>query len=302
MAIEIAEKEIQLLLESTYGEVRNFTKLPGGQHALVFSFLAQSKEYVIRINTLKDGFVKDDFAYQNFSSEDVPIPKIEKIGELANGEELFFCVSERVYGERYRNLSEADQQRFFPEVVRLHRALHEIKPVGPGFGDVDFDGRALDRGWKAFLLDKKNEVYWDELEGRSIFRAAFAKECFENFSRNFLQHLPENRNLLHGDLSFDNILIANGKITGLIDWSECKYGDSLYDLAWLSLSTETFDCVSAYEELHPGIPSFHTRVAAYQLWIIIASLEFFAETEQEEKYYSLEARAKRLFPELAKSD
>lgn len=37
--------------------------------------------------------------------------------------------------------------------------------------------------------------------------------------------------LIHGDFTIDNVLVNNGKITGVIDWSGGAYGDPRYDVS-----------------------------------------------------------------------
>ncbi|MFD1888232.1 phosphotransferase family protein [Paenibacillus wenxiniae] len=52
-----------------------------------------------------------------------------------------------------------------------------------------------------------------------------------------LQHLQQNRptdvqqTLIHGDCTMDNVLIDQGQITGMIDWSGGAWGDPRYDIA-----------------------------------------------------------------------
>ena len=40
---------------------------------------------------------------------------------------------------------------------------------------------------------------------------------------------------IHGDLQVDHVFVADGEITGIIDWSEASQGDALFDLATLTL-------------------------------------------------------------------
>jgi aminoglycoside phosphotransferase (APT) family kinase protein len=42
---------------------------------------------------------------------------------------------------------------------------------------------------------------------------------------------PEPR-LIHGDLGPQHILVAGGRVTGIIDWGDCGVGDPALDLAW----------------------------------------------------------------------
>ncbi|ULL17155.1 aminoglycoside phosphotransferase family protein [Paenibacillus sp. H1-7] len=43
--------------------------------------------------------------------------------------------------------------------------------------------------------------------------------------------LPTCQTLIHGDFTIDNVLVNNGKITSIIDWSGGGYGDPRYDLS-----------------------------------------------------------------------
>lgn len=56
-------------------------------------------------------------------------------------------------------------------------------------------------------------------------------------SAELLEHLKQHRplpippTLIHGDFTVDNVLIAEGKVTGIIDWVGGGMGDPRYDLA-----------------------------------------------------------------------
>ncbi|WP_088044699.1 aminoglycoside phosphotransferase family protein [Bacillus sp. EAC] len=40
-----------------------------------------------------------------------------------------------------------------------------------------------------------------------------------------------NQTLIHGDFTIDNVLVKDGEITGIIDWSGGSYGDPRYDVS-----------------------------------------------------------------------
>ena len=48
------------------------------------------------------------------------------------------------------------------------------------------------------------------------------------FERN-LPYASEVRWLFHGDLGFDNLLLLDGEVTGVIDWAQMSYGDWMRD-------------------------------------------------------------------------
>lgn len=52
---------------------------------------------------------------------------------------------------------------------------------------------------------------------------------------------PVPLTLLHGDLFLDNVLTADGRVTGLIDWSFADVGDPRYDVAVATHELTRFD-------------------------------------------------------------
>jgi len=53
-----------------------------------------------------------------------------------------------------------------------------------------------------------------------------------------LEGLPEppRYHLLHGDLNPANVLVAAGRLTGIIDWRYARYGDPLFAFARLRMN------------------------------------------------------------------
>jgi aminoglycoside phosphotransferase (APT) family kinase protein len=71
--------------------------------------------------------------------------------------------------------------------------------------------------------------------------------------------VPQHRRLRHGDLGPEHLLTTDGRVTGVIDWTDVALGDPALDLAWLVHHTPTVFAealVSAYgataEELARG--------------------------------------------------
>ncbi|MGD1110716.1 MAG: phosphotransferase, partial [Mycobacterium sp.] len=53
---------------------------------------------------------------------------------------------------------------------------------------------------------------------------------------------------IHGDLQVDHVFVTGDEVTGVVDWSEARKGDPLYDLATLTVGHEEHlgDVVSGY--------------------------------------------------------
>jgi len=73
---------------------------------------------------------------------------------------------------------------------------------------------------------------------------------------------------IHGDLQITHVFIDGDVVTGIIDWSEASQGDSLYDLATLTLAHEEHldDVIAGYGadvdlDLIPAWWSFRSLIA-----------------------------------------
>ncbi|WP_226683228.1 phosphotransferase family protein [Sutcliffiella horikoshii] len=81
---------------------------------------------------------------------------------------------------------------------------------------------------------KDEKVWLDDM----LNQAAYNLQNYEvDGSEDLLEKIKENRpgnrkqTLIHGDLTVDNILVHNGEVTGIIDWSGGAFGDPRYDVS-----------------------------------------------------------------------
>jgi len=53
---------------------------------------------------------------------------------------------------------------------------------------------------------------------------------------------------IHGDLQITHVFVDGDEVTGILDWSEARQGDPLYDLATLTLAHEDHldDVITGY--------------------------------------------------------
>lgn len=68
---------------------------------------------------------------------------------------------------------------------------------------------------------------------------------------------------IHGDLHIEHVFIDGDKVTGILDWSEARQGDALYDLATLTLAHEEHleDVIAGY-----GVDVDRDLIRAWWSW------------------------------------
>lgn len=110
---------------------------------------------------------------------------------------------------------------------------------------------------------------------------------------------PEPRRvcLIHGDFRTGNYLVANGELTGVLDWEFAAFGDPLEDLGWMLARYWRF---GAYDREAGGIGSRESLFAGYEAasgrpldralvpyWEVMATVRWAViALQQAERHYS----------------
>lgn len=283
---KIDQEIVGSFLSSYYrSPISNLSFIGGGEGSQAFSFEAEGENFIVRVNKHSNsGFKKDRYAFLNFGSKIIPIPEIVDIGQINSGE--FFAISKKVEGGMVRNLSNEEfnntAQSFFKTLEEVHSV--DIKTT-KGYGKWNTEGVSEYTSWKDMLLDVDSHA-------KNMFENTFLeKDVWNQIYAKFVDLVdfcPEDRYLIHGDYSIDNVLAKNGKITGVVDWETSMYGDFLFDVAWLSFWSRGFDYEKSYLEfiktIGKDIENFEERVLCYKLYIGLGSLSFYVYSNQQDKY------------------
>ena len=152
----------------------------------------------------------------------------------------------------------------------LHRSLGRAYgwPEDYAFGPVPIANRQAE-DWPAFWADRRLRPFIADLPadlGRRL----------DGLASKLPEHLPARPApaLLHGDLWGGNILVADGRVSGLID-PACYHGDGEVDIAMLTLFDRPGPAFfGAYGALGPG---HEVRLAIYRLWPALVHLRLFGQ-------------------------
>lgn len=213
---------------------------------------------------MRDGF-EADRAAMAYSSPDLPVPEVLDVGDALGGS---YAISRRHHGRFLEDMG--------PEVApALNRLLAALRAV-PDAGASSWREELLERlvvdqppGWRAKLRAHS--------EADAVFEAACVR------LRELIPSLPERRDLVHGDLLHQNVLVSEdaSRVTAVFSWKCSVRGDHLYDLAW---------CTFWGDLVHPGIAAavdrtFTADEAArhhcYELHIGSTHLGWYAWTDDD---------------------
>lgn len=204
-----------------------------GAWSRCFGFRRGEAELVIRFGKHVDDFQKDQLAYA-YATPALPIPEVLEIGQAFDG---YYAISTRAYGVPLENLSETEWLSLVPALVSALEAMRTADLSATfGVGGWGVEGRGSHMSWASHLLTVAEDLPTQRTHGwRAQLRASPQDDATFTWGLDLLKKVATDsvpRSLIHGDLINRNVLVHEGKISGIFDWGCSRYGDHLYDLAW----------------------------------------------------------------------
>jgi aminoglycoside phosphotransferase (APT) family kinase protein len=201
--------------------------LHGGQVNHVYRI---DEAYVLRIGARERAFQRlkrESELIQSLSGE-IPIPKIYAFGEL---NDRVYQIQQFIPGQKlytvWNGLAPTEQENIAAELAAYLKILHSR--TAPHFGDLHHE-TGLQNSWPDYLSNHFQHTL-DEIEAAHIRMAPgfveLAAAHFEAHQHVLRESVPV---LVHGDLSFGNILVDHGKISALLDFEYAMQAPKDYEL------------------------------------------------------------------------
>lgn len=261
--MDVTLQQAQSFLNNHFGsEVSNVEVVGAGAWSKCYGFRKDKQELVIRFGKYVDDFQTDQRAFA-YNSLALPIPEVLEIGQAFDG---YYAISTRVYGSPLEQLSRKDWSQVVPSLVSALEALRlaDVSHTS-GFGGWNSEGDGMRPTWAEHLLavgddlPERRTYGWREklatsAEGEKVFW--WGVDLLEAILVDTLVSDSIPRCLVHCDLMNRNVLVNEGKISGVFDWGCALYGDHLYDLAWFEF----------WAPWHPELDVGYLRRELEQRW------------------------------------
>jgi hygromycin-B 4-O-kinase len=253
-----------------------------GDWSVAYFFGVDGGHFVLRFAPWRDNF-ETDRAIAEHASADLPIPRVVEIGDACG---YHYAVSERAFGAVLEELDVDTMARAFPSVLRM---LDELRAVdvsrSAGYGPLTPGGDGACVSWRDHLVSVGDDPpgvthgWRARLAARPDAERAF-DDAYVSFAA-LVNAVPELRHLVHSDLLYGNVLVADDGVSAVFDWGCAMYGDFLYDLAWLSFFAPWFPGLDAvdvrgsalahFANIGLAVPDFDARMRCYEAHVGLAS-------------------------------
>ena len=269
MKPELSNQQLLQFLTEKYGSEPQWAPIAEGMESRVLTFIWGDQQYILRVNPNPSGFQKDRWCFQQFHSEELPIPEILEIGSFSS--HYAYCLSRRLPGITLEDSAIPTLQQLTPYVSQVWKVIHQsLLPSSEGFGPFNECGHATFSSWQSFLQStiRGKDQQWDHLFASNLLDATALQPVMHSYLR-LTGHCPEERKLVHGDFGSNNVLTDGKKITGVLDWDCALYGDPLFDVAGSFFWSPWLDCMRIQSEFFQRTlrneANFAVRLQCYQL-------------------------------------
>ncbi|MBS4201902.1 phosphotransferase [Bacillus sp. FJAT-49732] len=271
--------------------VSNVQAITFGELSKVFSYNYQGKAFVIHFNRAGERFLKDEYLYKNLSKLGIPIPRIERNGNI---NDVFFSISEKALGQSLVAYPENEIKKVLPALATEFKKITEIPIDSSGkHGAINHDGEGSFNTWQQYIesfFQKEQDGFWKDWY--TLFDQSFLeKEIFDYYYDMMLElssYAPNEKYLVHGDFHLGNIISDGKDITAIVDWEMATYGDFMFDIANLHFWAPQLEIPQTFYEAWrkngEEIPHFHERLLCGMLFKGIDALRFFAKKEDRAAY------------------
>lgn len=259
-----------------------------GQWSRCYGFVQGGRDLVVRFGRHVEDFERDRVAAR-WATVDLPVPEVL---DLVEESDWWAAISTRVRGEPLESLSTEGWRTVLPSLLASLDAMRAVDlSASQGFGPWDADGCGRHKSWREALLAVGHEGPDDRTPGwrgtvaaepalEAVFVAGLARLTV------LADACPQGHHLIHDDLLNRNVLVTDGRVTGVFDWGCSMYGDHLYDLAhllfwapWypaleaLDLRSKTFEHLDL---IGLAVPDADHRLTACQLRLGLGALAYSA--------------------------
>ena len=213
MKPELSNQQLLQFLTEKYGSEPQWTPIAEGMESRVFTFIWDDQEYILRVNPNQPGFQKDRWCFQQFHSEELPIPEILEIGSFSS--HYAYCLSRRLPGTTLEDSAIPTLQQLTPCVSQVWKVIHQsLLPSSEGFGPFNECGHATFSSWQSFLQStiRGKDQQWDHLFASNLLDTTALQPVMQSYLQ-LTEHCPEERKLVHVDFGSSNVPVSYTHLT-----------------------------------------------------------------------------------------
>lgn len=254
------------------------TRMTTGDQYFVFDVKTASSEYVIRmtIEEQKNKFLSAIYWQEKLIPLGVPLAKFIKTDLEGKYSKFPALLMNRLPGNDlcnvYDHLTDAEKRSLAKEIVTIQTMTNAL-PEGYGYGIMDsYEQKPEAKSWYEFL-ENRLHLFMDIIRKNAVFDADEIKKVIV-IASDLKEELSTVRpRPFLWDASERNVIVNQGKISGIVDVDDLCFGDPLFVLALTHVALEVEDHDSVYTDYWAELLNLNKkallRLRFYQLFYTV---------------------------------
>jgi hypothetical protein len=199
-----------------------------GLAGYVYTILIDDEKYVLKLADDKNLISGSIYWLEMIKDLEIPIPKV--IAENIEAEPFYFvmnCIPGQDLGIVYNTLSSKQKKDIAATLLKFQKEIKKL-PLAPGYGSLNSydDKENLKNTWVEFIESEINRAE-EGISQNHIFPVSYVnrvRNLVPEFKDYFSKVKPEP---FFDDATTKNVLVHNGKLSGIIDLDWITFGDAL---------------------------------------------------------------------------
>jgi len=279
--LEIVSRIVAAELSEKVARAERFTT--GYQHFVFDVETAGGQKMVVRLSRPEHRHIAASSVFWNelLRPKNVPLPEIYASNLAA---EFPYLIMERLPGKDlwqvYKELSKAEKRTLATEMARL-QTIAATLPRAKSFGYLEnYESAAGCRTWFEVVLK-----YLDRSRSRIKKNGLFETEIVERvekIARRFEEYFESIEPVaFFDDITTKNVIVDEGKLSGIVDVDWMCFGDSLQTVALTKMALLIEDCETDYVEfLCDALKLDAVRKKILDLYTAMTCVDFMSEIGQ----------------------
>lgn len=249
-----------------------------GLGSYVYQICIGQSTFVIRLTNNKEIYKHTVYWLDKLQKVGIPIPKVIYRGEL---KDISYIILNYIEGEDlgivYNVLSDNEKRQLAKEIVTIQNRVATL-PENKGFGFLaSYEDEAYKKSWKEVVIGHLNRSSSRIIENKvfdpgKVDRIKVLLEKYEDYLAS-IRPIP-----FLDDITTKNVLISQGKLSGIIDIDWLCFGDRLYQVALTNMALISMGADTKYiNYLLEEMKSSDYDIEILKLYTIIFCVDFMSE-------------------------
>ena len=235
--IPTAEIAADVVRRSLGTPVQTISRFPTGLAHYVFDVLTTDGRRVVARLTRRGeegAFASAVYWHQLLAPCGVPLPALLAVDVQPAPGSFPFMLMDRLpgrdLGEEYLALSVSHKRQLAQQLAHIQRSVSKLPP-GPGFGFArSYDDPSLHASWTDVLCDSLERSRMS-MEAVGIVPTRHVDRVAEKLAAYATYFAAIQPTAFLDDITTKNVLIHNGRLSGIVDVDVVCFGDPLFTLA-----------------------------------------------------------------------